>query len=80
MPGKPGLLCKSFRSSLSCSLAAWGCTWQQREGIICPLHPLLAGKAILDVSCSKLKELSNRDDNKVRMTVSGDDVVSPSPG
>lgn len=72
-PGKPGLVCKSFRSSLSCYLATWGCTWQQREKIICPLQPSLAGKAmyILDVSCSKLEEFSNRDDNEVRMWVSG---------
>lgn len=74
------MLCRSFRSSQSCYLSAWGCTWQQREGIICPLHPSWTGKAILDVSCSKRKELSNRDDNDVRMRVSGEDAVSPSPG
>lgn len=44
------------------------------------LRPSLTGKTILDVSCNKLKELSNRQDNKVRMGVPGEDVVSPSPG
>lgn len=38
------------------------------------LHPSLTGKTILDVSCNKLKELSNRQDNKVRMGVPGEDV------
>lgn len=70
-PGKPaGLFYRSFRCSQACYLAAQGCTWQQREGVICPLHPLLAEKAILNVSCSKLKELSNRDDNNIRTGVS----------
>lgn len=44
------------------------------------LYPSLTGKTILDVSCSKLKELSNRQDNKVRTGVPEEDVVSPSPG
>lgn len=47
---------------------------------MCPPHLSLAEKAILDGSCSKLKALSNRDDNKARMGVSGEDVVLPSPG
>lgn len=47
---------------------------------MCPPHLSLAEKVILDVSCSKLKALSNRDDKKAKMRVSGEDVVLPSPG
>lgn len=78
--GRLGLPCKPFRSPLP-SLQLPGVTYGSKRGNNLSLHPWLAGKTILGVSCSKSKELSNRqDDKKVRMGVPGEVVVSPSPG